>query len=128
MVHRNPNSRSKIILNYVATTLNYVIKIMTFQSNKDFFPHLNPSIFMQPGGDKFVQVLCYLASHILSKSPQCSKSVLPPNISNPTNKPSFNQQFQQSFVKGTVIVKQKRWKNLFDNFSQEYCLRKQLAR
>ena len=105
--------------------------MISFQNDKDFFPHINPSIFMQPGGDKFVQVLCYLASHVLRKNPQCSEFLLPPTInssSSSTKPSSFCQQYQLNTMKGTACVLQKGWKSLFETFGQKYQSRKELAK
>jgi len=99
-------------------TSNLLNIFFSQQGKKGFFPHINPAIFMQPGGDKFVQLLCHLASHVLSKTTQCSNFISSP-VSTQT-KSGFAQQCQLNFIKGTLAVEQKKWSQLYCSFGEGY--------
>ena len=85
---------------------------------------------MQPGGKKFARILCHLACHAIGKTPQRSEFLAPPIVfhgklssnEQPSNKASggFAQNFQHNFMKGTLGLKQKKWRDIYERFGQKY--------
>lgn len=92
---------------------------------------------MQPGGDKFAQLLCHLACHVMSKTPQRSEFLAPPIVFHGKlssyDQPSkasagFSQNFQHNFMKGTLGLKQKKWRDVYERFGQKYASGKYQAK
>ena len=96
------------------------------QADKNFlFPHINLSIFLSPGGDKFAQLLCALSSHILHKKPKRSTPLSPRNFNSKT---SVGQQFHTQMVKGNLLVDIQQWAKLSNDFQLQYHQQKKIAR
>jgi HAUS augmin-like complex subunit 6 N-terminus len=95
------------------------------QTNRDFlFAHVNLSIFLSPGGDKFVQLLCALASHIMEQRPKKKPSVAPPSGAAKT---VLANQFRFQMIKGNLVLAIQNWAKLTSDFQSQYQQQKQLA-
>lgn len=95
------------------------------ETNKDFqYAHINLAIFMSPGGDKFVQLMCALACHIMQRRHPCGPSVAPPAAS---SKSALVNQFRFQMIKGNLLVALQNWARLTADFQQQYQQEKQLA-
>lgn len=80
---------------------------------------------MSPGGDKFVQLMCALACHIMQRRHPCGPSVAPPAAS---SKSALVNQFRFQMIKGNLLVALQNWARLTADFQQQYQQEKQLAK
>lgn len=80
---------------------------------------------MQPGGDKFVKLLCLLASHVMSKDLMNCQMIKPHNVNTKPGRTNINLL---RLLKGFLSVAQDDWINLNESYLSEYSEFKELAR
>ncbi|XP_057372646.1 uncharacterized protein LOC130693508 [Daphnia carinata] len=99
------------------------------ENNKEAFQfdgrHINPSMFLSPGGEKFAQLMCALASHILDKIPVRNSPLEPPPVFN--SNPLITN-LKLLVLKGHLHSEFEAHVRITNNFREEYQHYKQLAR
>ena len=101
--------------------------ILLLQGNKETFQfgHINPSMLLSPGGEKFAQLMCALASHILNKMPKKSYSLEPTSI---YTKNPFALQYKLQILKGNLLSEFDSWAKMRNRFQENYNQYKLLSR
>lgn len=98
-------------------TLTCFFFVEFLQENKDFlFPHINMSLFLTPGGDKVVTLLCALASHIMSKKMGSKHYIQPPNIN---AKPGLHSNLRWEMLQDNAHKKMQEWVELSNDFAKD---------
>lgn len=82
-------------------------------------------MFLSPGGEKFAQLLCALASHILAKVPAKSPTLAPPST-NPSKNPVMTQ-FKLQVLRGNLLAGFDGWTKIATQFRNGYQDYKQLS-
>ncbi|XP_032780362.2 uncharacterized protein LOC116918728 [Daphnia magna] len=99
------------------------------ENNKDAFQfdgrHINPSMFLSPGGEKFAQLMCALASHILGKIPVRNPPLEPAPVFN--SNPLITH-LKLQVLKGHLHSEFEAHVKITNSFKEEYQYYKQLAR
>ncbi|KAI9561260.1 hypothetical protein GHT06_012216 [Daphnia sinensis] len=99
------------------------------ENNKDAFQfdgrHINPSMFLSPGGEKFAQLMCALASHILNKIPVRNPPLEPAPVFN--SNPLITH-LKLQVIKGHLHSEFEANIKITNSFQEEYQYYKQLAR
>lgn len=80
---------------------------------------------MSPGGEKFAQLCCALASHILIKMPQCSSALEPPTL---TSKTPQIAQYKLQMLKGSLLYEYENRVKLTTSMQEQYRHYKELSR
>lgn len=81
---------------------------------------------MSPSGEKFAQLCCALASHILSRMPNNSSVLAPPSVTH--NKTPLSTQFKLQILKGNLLSEFETWIKLTQSFQDQYREYKEVSR
>ncbi|XP_046460771.1 uncharacterized protein LOC124207389 isoform X2 [Daphnia pulex] len=98
------------------------------ETDKDAFQfdgHINPSMFLSPGGEKFAQLMCALASHVLGKIPLRNPPLEPSPVSSTNSLVTF---LKLQVLKGHLHSEFEAKTKMTNSFQEQYLQYKMLAR